>query len=308
MRAMLLYSHPRCLDHRMQPRHPESPARLRAVLRHLEVSGLLQLMTLREATPVTAERLRRVHDPAYLERLERLSPQEGLVAIDPDTYLSPATLEAAALAAGAVANAVDAVLDGEADRAFCAVRPPGHHAEIDQAMGFSFYNNVAIGAATALERDGIERVAVVDFDVHHGNGTVDIFKDDPRVLVCSSFQHPFYPNRGVDVHRPNLVHTPLAAGCGSDAFRQAIERDWRAALAAHRPQLILVSAGFDAHRRDPLGGLGLTEEDFRWVTRLIVEAAEDSAAGRVVSTLEGGYDLDALAASVAAHLEALVAP
>jgi acetoin utilization deacetylase AcuC-like enzyme len=175
-------------------------------------------------------------------------------------------------------------------------------------MGFSFYNNVAVGAAVALERPDIERVAIVDFDVHHGNGTVDIFKDDPRVLVCSSFQHPFYPNRGIDVRRPNLVHTPLPAGCGSEAFRQAIERDWRPALAAHRPQLVLVSAGFDAHRRDPLGGLGLTEEDFRWVTRLIVEAAEDSAAGRVVSTLEGGYDLDALAASVAAHLEAMIAP
>jgi acetoin utilization deacetylase AcuC-like enzyme len=305
---MLLYTHPRCLDHRMQPRHPESPARLRAVLRHLETSGLLQLMTVRDATPVSGPILERVHDRAYLDALQRLSPSDGLVAIDADTYLGPETLEAAAFAAGAVADAVDAVLDGDSDRAFCAVRPPGHHAEIGMAMGFCFYNNVAIGAAAALERDGIERVAVVDFDVHHGNGTVDIFKDDPRVLVCSSFQHPFYPNRGTDLRRPNLVHTPLPAGCGSDAFRQAIERDWRPALARHRPQVILVSAGFDAHRRDPLGGLGLTEEDFRWVTRLIVDAADDSAEGRVVSTLEGGYDLDALATSVAAHLEAMIAP
>lgn len=305
---MLLFTHARCLDHQMQPRHPESPARLRAVMRHLENSGLLHALTLRDATPVSDARLRRVHDGAYLERLRALSPSEGLAAIDPDTFLCPDTLEAAALAAGAVADAVDAVLDDDDRRAFCAVRPPGHHAEIDQAMGFSFYNNVAVGAAVALERPEIERVAIVDFDVHHGNGTVDIFKDDPRVLVCSSFQHPFYPNRGTDVRRPNLVHSPLPAGCGSEAFRAAIERDWRPALATHQPQCVLVSAGFDAHRRDPLGGLGLTEEDFRWVTRLIVEAAEDSAEGRVVSTLEGGYDLDALATSVAAHLEAMIAP
>jgi acetoin utilization deacetylase AcuC-like enzyme len=305
---MLLYTHSRCLDHRMQPHHPESPARLRAVLRHLETSGLLQLMNVRDATPVSDARLERVHDRAYLDALQRLSPNAGLVAIDEDTYLCPDTLEAAALAAGAVADAVDAVLDGEANRAFCAVRPPGHHAEIGMAMGFCFYNNVAVGAAAALERAGLERVAIVDFDVHHGNGTVDIFKDDPRVLVCSSFQHPFYPNRRNEVRRPTLVYTPLPAGCGSDVFRHAIERDWRPALAAHRPQLVLVSAGFDAHRRDPLGGLGLTEEDFRWVTRCIVEAAESSADGRVVSTLEGGYDLDALATSVGAHLEAMIAP
>ncbi|MEQ8486267.1 MAG: histone deacetylase family protein [Pseudomonadales bacterium] len=304
---MLLYTHQRCLEHQMQPRHPESPDRLRAVLDHLERSGLLQRMTVRDATPVSEVRLARVHDADYLAALARLSPASGLAAVDADTYLCPKTLEAAALAAGAVADAVDAVLDGKARRAFCAVRPPGHHAEADMAMGFCFYNNVAVGAAMALERTDIERVAVLDFDVHHGNGTVDIFKDDPRVLVCSSFQHPFYPNRGYDVRRPNLVHTPLPAGCGSAAFRQAIEQDWRPALERHRPQLVLVSAGFDAHRLDPLGGLGLTEEDFRWVTRLIVDAAAATAGGRVVSTLEGGYDLTALAASVAAHLEVLAA-
>lgn len=305
---MLLYTHQHCLEHRMQPRHPESPDRLRAVLDHIERSGLLQRLTVRDATPVSDARLARVHDPAYLAALARMSPASGLAAIDGDTYLCPQTLQAAALAAGAVADAVEAVLEGAARRAFCAVRPPGHHAEADMAMGFCFYNNVAVGASVALERPGIERVAVLDFDVHHGNGTVDIFKDDPRVLVCSSFQHPFYPNRGFDVHRQNLVHTPLPAGCGSAAFRQAIEQDWRPALEQHRPQLILVSAGFDAHRLDPLGGLGLTEEDFRWVTRLIVEAAGATADGRVVSTLEGGYDLSALAASVAAHLEVLAAP
>ncbi|MEQ8859413.1 MAG: histone deacetylase family protein [Pseudomonadales bacterium] len=304
---MLLFSHPRCLDHRMQPRHPESPERLRAVLHHLEASGLLQAMSVRDANAVSLARLEAVHDPAYLRRISALAPRQGLAAVDGDTFLCPDTLAAAAVAAGAVADAVDAVLDGADRRAFCAVRPPGHHAEGNLAMGFCFYNNVAVGAAAALERDGVERVAIVDFDVHHGNGTVDIFKDRPEVLVCSSFQHPFYPDRLTDLERPNLVHTPLPAGCAGEAFRQAIERDWLPALAAHRPQLILVSAGFDAHRLDPLGGLNLDEEDFRWVTRRIVDAAERHADGRVVSTLEGGYDLDALARSVGAHLEALLA-
>jgi acetoin utilization deacetylase AcuC-like enzyme len=304
---MLLFTHPRCLDHTMQPRHPESPARLRAVLRHLESTGLLQAMEVREATPVSDAQLARVHDADYLLSLVRLAPAEGLVAVDPDTFMCPATRDAAALAAGAVVDAVAAVLSGETRRAFCAVRPPGHHAEFGTAMGFCFYNNVAVGAAQALEHPDVERVAILDFDVHHGNGTVDIFMDRPEVLVCSSFQHPFYPDRHVDVDRPNIVNTPLSAGCGSEAFRAAISRDWLPALERHRPQMIFVSAGFDAHRMDPLGGLELTEDDYRWVTGRIVDAANEFALGRVVSTLEGGYDLDALARSVAAHLEVLAA-
>jgi acetoin utilization deacetylase AcuC-like enzyme len=207
-----------------------------------------------------------------------------------------------------VADAVTALLAGDDTRAFCAVRPPGHHAEAGMAMGFCFYNNVAVGAVTALEHADVDRVAILDFDVHHGNGTVDIFRDTPEVLVCSSFQHPFYPYRHTNLRRPNIVNTPLAAGCSSAAFRQAIERDWLPALAAHRPQLILVSAGFDAHQLDPLGELNLDEADYRWVTQLIVEAANTSARGRVVSTLEGGYNLDALARSVGAHLEVLSTP
>lgn len=303
---MLLFTHRRCLDHEMQPHHPESPARLRAVLRHLESSTLLQAMEMREPAPIAGERLARVHSASYLESLQRLAPSQGLAAIDADTFMCAATLDAAARAAGAVADAVTAVLAGETKRAFCAVRPPGHHAETGQAMGFCFYNNVAVGAVTALERADIERVAIVDFDVHHGNGTVEIFKDRPEVLVCSSFQDPFYPDRQTDVARPNIVHTPLTAGSGSAEFRAAICRDWLPALNRHRPQIILVSAGFDGHRLDPLGGLNLTEDDYRWVTALIVAAANKHAHGRVVSTLEGGYDLDALARSVAAHLEALL--
>jgi acetoin utilization deacetylase AcuC-like enzyme len=304
---MLLFTHPRCLDHRMQPNHPESPARLRAILDHLESSALLQVMAMREATPVETAALERVHTPDHLSRLTALAPESGLVAVDPDTFMCPDTLTAAALAAGAVVDAVEAVLAGDTTRAFCAVRPPGHHAEAGLAMGFCFYNNVAVGTAAALEHPEVERVAIVDFDVHHGNGTVDIFKDRPEVLVCSSFQHPFYPERYADLERPNIVNTPLPAGSGSDTFRASVTRDWLPALDAHRPDLILVSAGFDAHRLDPLAELRLDEEDFRWVTRLIADAADRHARGRVVSTLEGGYDLAALAVSVAAHLEALTA-
>ncbi|MFW6092884.1 MAG: histone deacetylase family protein [Pseudomonadota bacterium] len=305
---MLLFTHPRCFDHRMQPVHPESPERLRAVLDYLQSSGLFQALQMRDATAVTRARLEAVHDPAYLRELERLLPEDGLTAVDPDTYLCPATLDAAAYAAGAVVDAVEAVLGGADQRAFCAVRPPGHHAEIGQAMGFCFYNNVAVGAAAALSHPEIERVAILDFDVHQGNGTIDIFKDRPEVLVCSSFQAPFYPNRHMSLERPNIVNTRLGAGCDGDAFRQAVEDDWRPALAAHRPQLVLVSAGFDGHRDDPLAELELTDNDYRWVTRLIVDAANATAEGRVVSTLEGGYDLGALARSVGAHIETLAVP
>jgi acetoin utilization deacetylase AcuC-like enzyme len=203
-------------------------------------------------------------------------------------------------------DAVRLVLAGTARRVFCAVRPPGHHAEESAGMGFCFLNNVALGARVALEDPSIERVAILDFDVHHGNGTVDLFKDDPRVLVCSSFQHPYYPGRLHDVRRENIVNTPLAAGTGSTEFRHAVERDWVRALLRHQPDIVLVSAGFDAHAHDPLGDLELHEEDYRWITDLIVSFANDYAQGRVVSTLEGGYDLDALRASAAATVTGLL--
>lgn len=206
-------------------------------------------------------------------------------------------------------QAVDGVVAGDFERAFCAVRPPGHHAEYDLSMGFCLFNNVAVGVKHAQATYDIKRVAVLDFDVHHGNGTVDIFKDDPSVLVCSSFQHPFYPGRQVDIQRPNIVNTPLGAGTEGSEFRRAIERDWLPALERHRPELIFVSAGFDAHRDDPLGGLGLVESDYVWVTDLIVNAANSyctgenaQSAGRIISILEGGYNLDALALSVHAHV------
>jgi len=290
----------------MQPGHPERPARLGAVLRHFEETGLAADLDVRMASPVSEEELARVHDIGYLRSLYAARPTEGLVAIDADTALAPGSLVAAELAAGAVRDAVSAVLAGTAHNAFCAVRPPGHHAERDIAMGFCFFNNVAVGADTACSA-GLDRVAVLDFDVHHGNGTVDIFRDRAEVLVCSSFQHPHYPYRLHDVEAPNLVHTPLAAGSTGTEFRHAIERDWIPAVERHRPQLILVSAGFDAHRDDPLADLRLVEDDFRWVTALIVALANTYAEGRVVSVLEGGYDLRALSRSAAVHVEALLA-
>ena len=300
---MLFYTHDDCLNHEMLPGHPERPDRLRAVNESLSASGLTDGFDCRAATPIAGDGLATVHDPAYLARLNSVSPASGLLALDPDTAMSPGTLRAAALAAGAVTDAVQEVLNGPDQRAFCAVRPPGHHAEVSAAMGFCFYNSIALGAAQALRQ--VDRVAILDFDVHHGNGTVDAFKGRPEALVCSSFQHPFYPYRYVDIDAPNIVNTPLPAGADSAAFRHAIERDWAPAVNAHRPDLILVSAGFDAHRDDPLGGLLLQDEDFRWVTEFIVDLAETHAGGRVVSALEGGYDLAALGRCTVLHAQAL---
>ena len=288
----------------MSPRHPESPARLAAVLDHFDETGLAADLDLRTTPLATHADLARIHESAYLDQLQRLSPAAGLVALDPDTALGPGSLRAAQLAAGAATAAVDAVLAGPDCHAFCAVRPPGHHAEEGTAMGFCLLNGVAVAAAHALA-SGIERVAIVDFDVHHGNGTVAAFMDEPRVLTCSSFQFPHYPYRLQAVDRPNIVNTPLPAGTTGAAFRKAVERDWLLALEGHRPNLVLVSAGFDAHRDDPLGELLLTEADFAWATELIVAAAGQYASGRVVSVLEGGYHLGALAKSAAAHVEVL---
>jgi acetoin utilization deacetylase AcuC-like enzyme len=286
----------------MLPGHAERPDRLRAIALHLTDTGLLAEFQPKRAAPVDDRLLARIHSPDYLAQLDALLPDEGVVAVDPDTALCPASLTAAHMATGAVVDAVGAVLDGEANAAFCSVRPPGHHAESDAAMGFCFYNSIAVGADVALARPGIARVAILDFDVHHGNGTVEIFQDRPEVLVCSSFQHPFYPHRYFDMDRPNIVNTPLPAGTGSDPFRRALEADWLPALAAHEPDLILVSAGFDAHRDDPLASLLLGDEDFGWLGELILAAARDYSGGRVVSALEGGYDLAALTRSVAAYL------
>ena len=302
----VLFTHPLCLEHEM-PGHPERPARLSGVLDHLAETGLIAELDVKEAPPAQRDDLARVHDTAYLDALERLAPRQGLVRLDADTYMGPQSLGAVKTVAGAAVAGVQAVLDSTERRVFCAVRPPGHHAEESTAMGFCLLNGVATAAAYALARAEIDRVAILDFDVHHGNGTVAAFMDNPAMLVCSSFQFPHYPYRLQDVDRPHIVNTPLPAGTTGSAFRRAIERDWLPALDGFKPQLILVSAGFDAHAADPLGDLLLEEDDFRWTTALIVAAANQHAAGRVVSVLEGGYDLAALARCVQAHIEELAA-
>jgi acetoin utilization deacetylase AcuC-like enzyme len=300
-----LITHPDCENHELAG-HPERPERLQAVIRHFAESGLESELDYIAAQEISASHLIRTHSPAYIEAVERASPAEGqLVDLDPDTYMSSGSLRASRLAAGACVQAVDEVMMGRADNAFCAIRPPGHHAEIAASMGFCIFNNIAIAADYALQQDQIERVAILDFDVHHCNGTVDIFKDRDEVLVCSSFQNPFYPNRYNDYSNDHIIIAPLAAGDGSTEFRQAIESTWIRAIELHRPDFIFVSAGFDAHRDDPVGQLNLTEDDYTWVTLLISEFAASYAHDRLVSTLEGGYDLRALAHSAMAHVLAL---
>ncbi len=304
----ILLSHPELARHAMQPGHPERPERLRAALDGLRAAGLLERMPQVEARPAARDQLERVHDPAYVEALWGAAPQSGLVRLDPDTALGPHSLAAALRAAGAAAQAVDLVLAGAAPAAFCCVRPPGHHAERRRAMGFCFFDNIAVAAAHALAQHGLERVALVDFDVHHGNGTEDIFQSDPRVLFCSSFQHPHYPFSGADTRSDHIRNVPLPAGTGGAGYRQAVAAAWFAALDRFAPQLLFFSAGFDAHRADPLAQLELDEDDFAWVTAEVLGVCRPHTGGRVVSCLEGGYDLGALGRSVAAHVAALAQP
>jgi acetoin utilization deacetylase AcuC-like enzyme len=300
-------SHPSFLLHEMGPYHPECPERLTAINDRLIAAGVDACLVHHEAPEGTREQIARVHGSAYIDAIEAASPDEGLHFIDPDTALNPHTLTAARHAVGAVVHAVDLVLGGECKTAFCAVRPPGHHAERRRAMGFCVFNSVAIGAAHALAAHGLERVAIVDFDVHHGNGTEDIFQDDPRVLMVSTFQHPLYPYCGVDDPAPNMVNVPLPAGAGGEEFRAAVRERWVPALEAHRPQLILISAGFDAHREDPLAGLKFVEADYVWVTHELLAIAARHGQGRVVSALEGGYALSALGRSATEHIRELLA-
>jgi acetoin utilization deacetylase AcuC-like enzyme len=299
-------THPACLLHEMGPQHPECPERLTSIGDHMIALGLDGLLARHEARPASREQLSRVHAAAYVEAIERAAPATGLRYLDPDTALNPHSVEAALHAAGAVVDAVDLVCGGRHHTAFCAVRPPGHHAESNRAMGFCIFNSVAVGAAHALAAHGLSRVAIVDFDVHHGNGTEQMFSDDPRVLMVSTFQYPLYPYSGVDNPAPNMVNIPLSAGSGSDEFRDAVTTHWLPALDAFKPELIMISAGFDAHREDPLAGLQFSESDYAWVTRELVTVARRHAAGRIVSSLEGGYALSALGRSAVAHVRELM--
>jgi acetoin utilization deacetylase AcuC-like enzyme len=304
----LLFTHPACLEHDPGSYHPESPDRLRAVLAALDGEEFAAVER-REAPRVDRADLARVHPHAYVEAVLEAVPASGHVGLDADTIVSPGSGEAALRAAGAVCAAVDAVMAGEARNAFCAVRPPGHHAEPARPMGFCLFNNVAVGALRARHAHGLTRAAVIDFDVHHGNGTQAMFEADPDLFYASTHQYPLYPGTGGAGERGvgNIVNVPLRPGAGSAPFRQAFSDVILPALDAFRPDFLLISAGFDAHRSDPLAQLELDEADFAWVTARLCECAARHCAGRLVSTLEGGYDLNALGASAAAHLRALMA-
>jgi acetoin utilization deacetylase AcuC-like enzyme len=303
--ATAFIHHPDCGLHDMGVHHPESPDRLTAIEDHLLATGVIQHLVTEMAPKASREHLLRVHDAGYIDSVASASPHRGLVHLDPDTAMNPHSLSAALHAAGAVVRATDMVIGGQAENAFCNVRPPGHHACRGRAMGFCFFNNVAVGAAHALEAHGLDRVAVVDFDVHHGNGTEDIFEGDSRVMMVSTFQHPFYPYSGAEGRSDHMVNIPLAAYSGGTQFREAVENIWLPSLADFEPQMVFVSAGFDAHRDDDMASLGLVEADYAWVTKQIMNVAARYADGRIVSTLEGGYNLQALARSVAAHVRGL---
>lgn len=298
------YFEPSQRDHDTGPGHPECAARLDAV-RQAVLTALPDLHE-RRPTAATREQLERAHAGRLVDMLFEQAPDEGQILVDGDTVMSPATLDAARCAAGAMIDATDALAAGDTQRAFCAVRPPGHHAEYDRAMGFCFFNSVAVAARHALQHHGMERVAILDFDVHHANGTEDIFRDDPQVLLCSTYQHPFYPGLNSPSVEGQRVNVPLPAGTDGATFREAVTERWWPQLDAFNPDLILVSAGFDAHRDDPLGQLLLHDDDYRWLGQTIAERAEALCDGRLIATLEGGYDLAALGRSAAMFCYAMV--
>lgn len=305
MTTTAFITHRDCHLHDMGSIHPEAPARLTAINDHMIAQGIDAYFAYYDAPLATFEQLLRVHPAAHLERLKRSSPTLGIVHLDPDTAMNPHTWQAALRSAGAGCLAVDLVMKGEAENAFCAIRPPGHHAEKDTPMGFCFFNNIAVAARHALEAHGLERVAIIDFDVHHGNGTEDCVKNDERILMCSIFQHPFYPYSGTDNPAPNMCNVPLPSGSNGEDFRGVVQDIWLPRLREFKPQLILISAGFDAHYEDDMGGLKLVEKDYAWCTEQLKKVAAETAGKRVVSMLEGGYVLTSLARSVVAHLRVL---
>jgi acetoin utilization deacetylase AcuC-like enzyme len=303
---MLLITHPKFQAHEMGPGHPEQPARLTSIDSAMRKAPWFEQLAQLQATPASDEQLLRAHTEFLLEEIEASAPERGYSALDPDTVMNPQTLEVIRLAAGAGVLAVNEVMAGRHQRAFCAVRPPGHHAERARAMGFCFYNNIAVAAYHALEAHGLKRVLVVDFDVHHGNGTENIFAEDERVMMLSTFQSPFYPYSGTNPLGPNMYNVPLAEGAGGTYLKQAVEGVWQLAIDEFKPEMIFVSAGFDAHHLDTLGGLRWRKEDYAWVSQWIVKQATKYSQGRIVSMLEGGYHLGGLAESACVHVEAML--
>ena len=301
-----IISHTDCALYDPGDHHPESPARLSAIQDQLLASGLDFIFHHHDAPLASREQLCRVHDPDYVEQIFIRAPEEGQIWLDPDTPMNQHSLPAALRAAGAAILGVDLVMSGQSNAAFCNVRPPGHHAEHNKAMGFCIFNNIAVGAAHALAKYHLDKIAIVDFDVHHGNGTEDIFREVPNILLCSTFQHPFYPYTGSEVVSNNIINAPLPAGTNSKEYRTAFKTHILPALNLFQPELILISAGFDAHVEDDMSNLCLVDQDYAWLTNEIKMIADKYSKGRIVSTLEGGYALNALGRSVAAHLNALL--
>ncbi len=298
-------THPACLKHEMFTEHPECPSRLSVIEDHLKARGLFDFMHHFTAPKATITQLERAHSSKHIRRLMEKSPAEGIVYIDADTAMNPFSLEAAFCAAGAGVLAVEKIMSGDVNNAFCNIRPPGHHAEQEASMGFCFFNNIAVAALHAIEKYALKRIAVVDFDVHHGNGSEDILQHNPHVLYFSTFQHPFYPHSSTP-EAENIINIPLSEGVGSAEYRYAFTQKLLPRLEAYQPDMLFISAGFDAHHEDDMAGLNLVDSDYLWITRALMGVANKTAQGRVVSMLEGGYALEALGRSATEHVRVLM--
>jgi len=299
-------THPDTLLHIMDGNHPESPARITAIKNALVKQGIYQHLAVYEAPAASDAQLARVHHPDYIKRIRALSPKAGLVRLDADTAMGPMSLSATLHASGAAVLATDLVMQGKVDNAFCCVRPPGHHAGRANSAGFCIFNHIAVGVAHAIAQYKVQRVAIIDFDVHHGDGTEDIFKNNPQVMLCSTFQHPFYPHRGFDTRTATMINVPLPVNADGKQYQQAFDHEFLPALNRFKPDIIYVSAGFDAHVDDPLAGMHLINEDYAWITTFIKQVAKQHAQGRIVSLLEGGYHLHALAQAVSKHVSVMM--
>ena len=299
-------SHPDTLLHVMDGNHPESPARITAINSAVMASNLRQKLQFYDAPAASKTQLERVHTKEYVDEIFNIAPKAGLVKLDGDTAMGPMSLSATLHASGAVVLATDLVLSGKVRNAFCCVRPPGHHAGKSNSAGFCIFNHIAVGVAHALAQYHIKRVAIIDFDVHHGDGTEDIFKNNPNVMLCSTFQHPFYPHRGAESRSSNMINLPLPAKANGEDFKKVFEAEIKPALDTFNPEIIYISAGFDAHVNDPLADLALTTQDYGWITEFIKESANNCCSGRIISSLEGGYHLPSLSESALAHISSLV--